>query len=83
MKFCVDCKYYQPEESGLTAPFTDGTLMQFSYSKPEKCTKDVELFDPVSGKPGHRSSDRPIDMRYGEVFCGIEAKWFQPKTPLA
>lgn len=75
MKFCIDCKHFEPAESLRWYDLFGSPMMdRFTHRFQDKCN-NVEN-DRVTGKP------RKIDaqwMRLGASDCGPDALLFEPK----
>lgn len=68
-KFCINCKYY--EEVGLVF----ATQMYCKYPKRQK---DISYL--ISGIESLLPNFSPYNNRSLEDRCGIEGKWYEPKS---
>ncbi|CAB3730792.1 hypothetical protein LMG27174_05779 [Paraburkholderia rhynchosiae] len=67
MKFCKDCKHYQPA----------GELWKFAVGDACLARSERQEFDPVTGK--HLTyAGEPKHLRAKDGECGPDAKWFVP-----
>jgi hypothetical protein len=70
-KFCIDCKnLYKVEANMLMSGY-------------EECLASIgpPLHNPVTGRE-IRITDDPLKRRQDPTLCGLEARWFEPGTPL-